>query len=264
MSFLDTINTIDDIPEGGDLPLGSITWMHGNKAGKTPGAFFGKATEFSGTPAAPWLPDDRFDDDPGYSAPVLKLAFIAWRAQWYKQDESGPKIWLADYEQGAKKQVEYIVFAQGCDDPMLLTLPKFTKAKPIQDIVKEYRDGLLKQASRLAKRALPLWSFWVPIQGKQKDGKSVYEEVQRNGAGTGAHVTYPVAVWGDNPMDTLFVGEDLLRKGAEVARTYGRWVDERRLPAGVVEGEVVQPRQLSAPRNVPQPIADDGSVDDLF
>jgi hypothetical protein len=58
-SFLDTINTIDDIPEGGDLPLGSITWMHGNKAGKTPGAFFGKATEFSGTPSTPWLPDNR-------------------------------------------------------------------------------------------------------------------------------------------------------------------------------------------------------------
>lgn len=254
MSFLDTINAIEDLPEGGDLPLGSITWMHGNKAGKTPGAFFGKATEFSGTPSAPWAPDDRFDDDPGYSASALRVAFICWRAQWYKQDESGPKIWLPDYETGARKQVEYIVLAEGVDDPMLLTLPKFTKAKPIQDIVKDYRDGLLKQASRLAKRALPLWSFWVPIQGKQKDGKSVYEEVQRAGASTGAYVTYPVAVWPENAMDTLFVGEDLLRRGADVARTYGRWTEERRLPAGVIEGQVQEIKALPAPRNVPQPV----------
>jgi len=254
MSFLDTINSIEDLPEGGDLPLGSITWMHGNKAGKTPGVFFGKATEFSGTPSAPWVLDDRFDDDPGYSAPFLRIAFVAWRSQWYKQDESGPKQWLSDYEAGAKKQVEYIVLAEGCDDPLILTLPKFTKAKPIQDIVKEYRDGLLRQASRVAKRGLPLWSFWVPIQGKQSGGKPVYEEVQRGGAGTGAHVTYPSVLWGDNPMDTLFVGEELLRKGADVARTYGRWTEERRLPAGVVEGKLVPMRQLSAPQNVPQPI----------
>lgn len=248
-SFLDTINTIEDLPESGDLPLGSITWMHGNKAGKTPGAFFGKATEFSGTPSAPWASDDRFDDDPGYSAPALKIAFIAWRSQWYKQEETGPKLWLSDYEAGARKQVEYIVFAEGCDDPLILTLPKFTKAKPIQDIVKDYRDGLLKQASRLAKRGLPLWAFWVPISGKSKDGKPVYEEVSRAGTSTGAFVTYPVAIWGNNPMDTLFVGEELLRKGADVARTYGRWTEERRLPAGVIEGEIVPPRQLSAPKN---------------
>lgn len=259
MTFLDTINSIDDIPEGGDLPLGSITWMHGNKAGKTPGAFFGKATEFSGAPAAPWVEDDRFEDDPGYSASALWLAFICWRAQWYKQDESGPKIWLPDYEQGAKKQVEYIVFAEGVEEPLVLTLPKFTKAKPIQDIVGAYRDGLLKQASRVAKRGLPLWSFWVPIQGKQKDNKPIYEEVQRNGAGTGAYVTYPVAAFPDNAMDTLFVGEELLRRGGEVARTYGAWTQQKRLPQNTVEGEVLG---LPAPRkNEPQPIDESA---DLF
>jgi hypothetical protein len=244
-TFLDTINDID-IPESGDLPLGSITWMHGNKAGKTPGAFFGKATEFSGTPSAPWKQDDRFDDDPGYSAPALRIAFICWRAQWYRQDTDGPKVWLPDYQDGARKQVEYICFAEGVDDPIVLSLAKFTKAKPIQDIVKDYRDGLLRQASRLAKKGLPLWSFWIPIAGRTKDGKSVYEEVQRAGAATGAFVTYPVATYPENPMDALFVGEELLRRGAVVARTYGAWVEQRRLPGNIVEGEVLS---LPAPKN---------------
>lgn len=257
MSFLDTINAIEDLPEVGELPLGSITWMHGNKAGKTPGAFFGKATEFNGTPGAPWSLDERFDDDPGYSAPTLRLAFIAWRSQWYMEEErNGKKYknWITDYQQGARKQVEYICFAEGVDEPLILTLPKFTKAKPIQDIVKEYQDGLLKQAARLAKRPLPLWSFWVPIQGQQKEGKPVYDEVLSGGQKTGAFVTPPTVAWPANPMDTLFVGEELLRRGADVARTYGKWREERRLPAGVIEGEVVQPKQLPAGRNVPQPV----------
>jgi hypothetical protein len=102
-------------------------------------------------------------------------------------------------------------------------------------------------------RALPLWSFWVPIQGKSKDGKAVYEEVQHAGAGTGAHVTYPVAMFPADAMETLFVGEELLRKGAEVARSYGRWVEQKRLPAGIVEAEVLQ---ITDGRNVPQPIED--------
>lgn len=257
MSFLDTINAIEDLPEAGELPLGSITWMHGSKQGRTPGAFFGKATEFNGTPAAPWVLDERFDNDPGYSAPTLRLAFVAWRSQWYMEEErSGKKFksWIIDYQQGARKQVEYIVFAEGVDEPMILTLPKFTKAKPIQDIVKEYQDGLLKQAARLAKRALPLWSFWVPIQGVQKDGKPVYDEVQRAGTGTGAYVTYPVAAFPTDAMDSLFVGEELLRRGADVARTYGKWREERRLPPQIAEGEVVTIKQLPAGRNVPQPV----------
>lgn len=256
MSFLDTIHDID-IPESGDLPLGTFTWMHGNKAGKTPGAFFGKATEFVGTPSAPWEHDDRFDDDPGYSASALKLALISWRAQWYMQDEGGAKVWLPDYQAGAKKQVEYICFAEGCDDPMILTLAKYTKAKPIQDIVKTYRDGLLRQASRLAGKALPLWAFWLPVQGKTKDNKPIYEEVQRNGAGTGAYVTYPTLNLPPDAMDVLFVGADLLRKGAEVARKYANWHEQKRLPANVVEGVVEHVPQLAAPRNVPQPVEDD-------
>jgi hypothetical protein len=258
-SFIDQIADID-IPESGDLPLGSITWMHGNKAGKTSGAFFGKATEFSGTPSAPWAIDDRFDDDPGYSATALRIAFVSWRAQWYKQAESGPKLWLTDYEDGARKQVEYIVFAEGVDEPLILSLAKFTKAKPIQDIVKDYRDGLLRQASRLAKRGLPLHSFWIPIAGRTKDNKPVYEEVSGKSGG-GAFVTYPVATYPADAMDALFVGEELLRKGAEVAHTYGSWVEQRRLPVNTVEGELLA---LPAPRNAPEEVVYSADGEPLF
>jgi hypothetical protein len=86
----------------------------------------------------------------------------------------------------------------------------------------------------------------------------VYEEVQRGGIGTGAYVTYPVATLPADAMDTLFVGADVLQRGADVARQYARWTQERRLPQNVIEGEVLP--ALPAPRNVPQPVEDE----DLF
>lgn len=266
MTFLDTINAIDipDFAESGELPLGSFTWMHGNKAGKTPGAFYGKAIEFSGTPAAPWVADnDRFDGENGYSAPTLKIAIIGYRSQWYTGGEAKGerKVWLPNYVEGigAKKQVELIVFAEGLgDEPMIVTLPKVSKAKPMEQIIKLYRNGLLTQASRVAKRALPLWSFWLPIHGATKDGKAIYEEFSGKD-GKASYVTTPVLDLPADALDTLFVGADLIARGAEVANQYAAWFNERRLPPQISEG-VVEPEPLALPapagRNVPQEVTD--------
>jgi hypothetical protein len=255
MSFLETINAIDDIPTGDELPLGSFTWMHGNKAGKTPGAFYGKAAEFPATPATPWVEDnDRFDGENGYSATQLRIAVIGWRSQWYLEQQGAPKHWITDYQQGAKKQVDLICFVEGLNDnPMILTLVKVSKSKPVEEALKSYREGLLRQASRIAGRALPLWSFWLPFAGQQKDGKPVYEEFSGKD-GKASFVTKPALYLPENAMDELFVGADLLRRGAEIARQYADWLRETRLPPNVIEGEVIERPALPAPKNVPQPI----------
>ena len=57
-------------------------------------------------------------------------------------------------------------------------------------------------------------------------------------------------------MDTLFVGGDLLQRGADVARQYARWTEQKRLPQNTVEGVVEYPA-LPAPKNAPQPLSDD-------
>jgi hypothetical protein len=66
-------------------------------------------------------------------------------------------------------------------------------------------------------------------------------------------------------MESCFVGEELLRRGADVMREYATWFDAKRLPPQMVDGEVVRAvPQLAAPgRNVPQPI-EEGEVGDLF
>ncbi|MFK5283768.1 hypothetical protein ACI3PL_29750, partial [Lacticaseibacillus paracasei] len=75
----------------------------------------------------------------------------------------------------------------------ILSADGANKEKPLSDIVKSYRDGLLKQASRVAKRGLPLWTFWLPIANRRTaDGKPAYTEAtDASGKSYGSIVTPP-------------------------------------------------------------------------
>lgn len=266
MSFLDTINTIDDLP-GGELAPGVIWWLHGAKAGQTkaPGVFYAKATEFGDAPPAPWESDNRFDGEAGYSTPTLRIAAIGWRAQWFTQDKDDPKSlprYITDYQPGANKHVEILCMVDGIDEPMIISVKGFHKTKAMLDAIRTYENGLLKQAGRLAKRALPRWTFWLPIQNKlNAKGETDYIEAQ-DGAGKayGSVVTPPALYLPDDAMDSCFVGEVVMRRGADIRAQYERWFNQKRLPPQITEGvyqiEDTTPRQLEAPRNVPQPITE--------
>ena len=123
-------------------------------------------------------------------------------------------------------------------------------------LLRSYIDGLLKEASRVAKRGLPLWSFWLPIATKRNGDKNAYEDT-----GFGSFVTPPALFLPEKPMDTLFVGQDVMTRGAELLTEHEGWADARRSNATTVDAEytVTDVPQLTAPvRNVPQPIeADD-------
>jgi hypothetical protein len=130
MSFLDTINTIEDLPTG-QLTPGTFYWLHGAKTGKIPGCFYVKAAEVGDVPPAPWVADDRYDNEQGYAAPALKIAIIGYRSQWYTQQEQGkPKIWITGYEKGAKKHTDFLCFAEGIEAPMILSADGMNKEKP--------------------------------------------------------------------------------------------------------------------------------------
>lgn len=258
MTWLETINTIEDLPTG-QLTPGMFYWLHGTKQAKLPGCFYVKASEVGAVPGDPWQVDNRFDDENGYSAAELRLAVIGWRSQWYTQDEQGkPKIWLADYQKGARKHTDFLCFAEGIDDPLMLSADGMNKEKPLSDLVKAYRTGLLTQASRIARKALPLWTFWLPIKNKTNgDGKTEYIEARdATGKSYGSVVTPPALYLPDDAMESCFVGEDILRKGADVARDYAEWFGAKRLAPDVIEGEVIERPALPAPKNVPQPVTE--------
>lgn len=257
MTWLDTINRIEDLPTG-QLEPGRIIWLHGHKQSKTPGVFYAKASEFADPPPAPWQTDTRFDNEVGFSTPALRLAVIGWRQQWFKAGSEGqPPIYLTGYEQGAKKNVEVLCLVEDLPDPMVLSVSGMNKAKPILDLIRSYEDGLLKQANRIARKALPRWTFWLPIRNKERDGKTEYIDA-KNGAGQsfGSVVTPPALYLPDDAMESCFVGEETLRRGAEVNAMYREWFGTKRLPDNVIEGEVVERPALPVPKNVPQPVTE--------
>lgn len=257
-TFKDAIATVE--VEAAALPeeLARFHWYHGSKQGRTAGHFFVKASAAPGEPGAPWEAYTNAYDEPGFKAEALKIAVLAMREQWFipGANPGDPPQYLTGYAEGAKSNVEILCFVEGFDDVMVLSASGKFKAGALKAILREYTRGLLRQASTVAGKPLPAWTFWLPI-GSKRDikGAPVYEQTQGAG-GQGAAVTPPVLL-GPLDMDALFVGVDLLKRGEAEATLRKNWAQEKRLPAGVVEGEVVPARALPAPRNVPKPIESD-------
>ncbi len=261
-TFYDELDQLPaEIPGAATLEPGRINWFHGVKAARLPGVFYARETAFTDTPPTPWVLDERFEDELGYSAPRLDLAILGWRDQWFRPGENrgDSSTWLPTYEAGAKKLTEYLVRVSGLDDVMVLSVSGLYKARPIIDLVSAYRRGSLTQAMRKVKRTLPLWAFWLPVASRVKDGKTEYlEATDSDGKQYGSVVTPPA-----------LAGAPIARSVAEIMadaviwqefRDVG-WFDFKRAPRDVTEASYVvsSAPQLPAGRNVPQPI----TVDEL-
>jgi hypothetical protein len=236
-----------------------IWWHNGVKQAKTAGSFYTRASEFANGLSAPWATEERFEGEQGYSTSALKIAVLAVRSQAmrkYKDAEGRDQVeWLMRWEQGASVYTELLCMMEGYDGPVVLAVKGLT-GKAITGkggILQNYQNGLLKEAARVAKRSLPLWSFWLPISSKQSNGKTTYEDT-----GFGSFVTPPALHLPDAPMDALFVGPELIARGAEILNDMIDWPAFKRLPQNVVEGEVVNAPQLPAPKN---PVV---SIDDTY
>lgn len=262
MSFADTIKGIA-IPEaaGRTTELPRIWWHNGVRAAKTGGSFYTKQAEFVSGLDAPWAQDERFEGEVGYSTTELKIAILALRQQPFRQEQNPGdkyprKVWLQQYEPGAKFYTEVLCFIQGYSDVAVWCSDGLT-GKAVGGkggIVKAYETGLLAEAERVAEQTMPLWSFWLPITTKRTaDGKVAYEDT-----GFGSFVTPPALALPKDALDTLFVGPDLLERGARVMRQQAKWAAARRLPENTVEAEYVVSTtpQIAAPRNVPVVMGD--------
>lgn len=259
MSFADMIKDVA-IPEtagrqNDDLPR--IWWHNGVRQAKTGGSFYTKQAEFAGGLDAPWAQDERFEGEVGYSTVELKIAVLSYRTQPFVQQEKLPgekfarKQFLTRWEPGAKLYTEVLCFIAGFREPVVWCSDGLT-GKAVSSktgILKTYEGGLLSQAEGIAGQQMPLWSFWLPIATKRTaDGKIAYEDT-----GFGSFVTPPALLLPKDALDTLFVGPELLERGARIMRQHARWAQQKRLPENTIEAEytVTATPALPAPRNVP-------------
>lgn len=248
-----------EIPGAANLEPGRLAWLHGaNQSGvRTSGVFYGRDTAFAEPPTAPWVLDERYidQDEIGYSAPELRIAFIGSRSQWFRsgEDRSKPPEWLPAYvkEDGVKLLTEYLILIDGLYDPMVLSVSGLYKSQPIADILSNYRRGALAQAMRKVKRTLPPWAFWLPIANKRtSDGKTVYiKATDADGKEYGSVVTPPALAAAPVPV-TL----GILNYGSELWQQYQEWFKFKRLPRGTEDGHYEEVKQLPAGKNVPEQI----------
>lgn len=261
-TFLDDIDQLpEEIPGAAMLEPGRLSWLHGSTGQvKAPGVFYAKDTAFVEPPTAPWVLDERYTDqgEIGYSAPELRIAFIANRSQWFLpgQDRGDLPEWLSTYQEGAKKLVEYLIQIDGIYEPMVLSVSGKYKAGPIADILSAYRRGALAQAMRKVKRTLPVWSFWLPIANKRgADMKTLYLKASdADGKEYGSVVTPPALAGFPIPR----TAQELI-DGASIWQEYQDWARYTRTQQGVSEGSytVSAMPQLPAARNVPQPVEEE-------
>lgn len=260
MNFKDSIATIDVQgvePLATDVPR--FHWYHGVKQAKTAGHFFIRASAAPAEPTnPPWIAFTNAYDDEGYKAEALKIAVIAKREVWFIPGENGaPPVYLTGYQAGAKNNIEVLAFVEGFGtEPMVLSMSGKFKAGALKTILKQYAQGLLRQAATVAGKPLPAWTFWLPL-GTQRDSKGspIYEQTQGANGGAGAAVTPPILV-GPLDMDALYVGAELMKEGEAIKAAYTSWEKESRV-AGVIEGEIIAPKALPAPKNAPRPIESD-------
>lgn len=266
-SYLDTIELPDELPPI-QLDPPKLNWYHGVDAGKfkTPGVFYGKQTMFADVPPAPWEVDERYADqgEMGFSAALLRIAFIGWREQWFIPGETDEDVavWLRDGERAPegtriKKQIDYLVLIDGLPDAMVLSVSGFYKSRPIENILRDYERGALAQEIRRRRRQLPRWTHWLTIGSKvDAQGKPIVESAKdATGKEYGSNVTPPTL----RATPELLSETDFLRAidAWNLCNSLG-WFKYRRLPAGTVEASytVSERPALPAGRNVPQPIED--------
>jgi hypothetical protein len=243
-----------------------IWWHNGDRKSKSPGDFYTKQDEFAAGLGGPWSSDGRFDGEVGFSTRTLRIAPLAWRSQPFRdakdatgrRDRSVPRAWFLRWEQGMQLYTEVLCLIEGYDGPVIWCSDGLT-GKAVSGkggILKAYQGGLLAEASRVAGRQMPPWAFWLPIASKLAGDKVAYEDT-----GYGSFVTPPALHLPESPLDTLFVGPDVIARGAEILNTSHRdWattIPPHRMPGNVVTGEVVNAPQLPAGRNVPQLVSGD-------
>ena len=255
MSWQEAVTTVNPpVYDDGHEGPPRINWLNGVAQARTGGVFYTKARHHPGDLPAPWSLSQRFDDEEGYEVDALAVALIGYRSEPFRieADASGKKRYLfyPKWEPGLSIYTEWLVMVDGLDYPCVLASKGMT-GMALGDALKTYRQRVLRPAEKRQKRALPLWSFWMPLSTeKDNRNKVVYTDT-----GHGSKVTRPVLTLPDmdedDLLETLFVGADVLARGVDLRAEYEVWFKERR--SAQAENAPAAPNGYDGPSDAEDP-----------
>lgn len=234
MTFLTDIKTTTDtIYDPEQEQPARMYWYNGAKSARTGGVFHIKFDELGHTPQEPWKDSERFDNEAGFETDSLRIAVIGQRQQAFRSIKDGNqerREWLARWEQGAQLYTEVLCMVQGIEQPVVWVMKGLT-GKAVTGkggILNHYKNGLLRDATRLANKPLNPWAFWLPISTiKDAQGKIKYEDT-----GFGSTVTPPALFLPQGDVESmineLWIGADLYEECGRIREQFDAWLHEQR------------------------------------
>jgi hypothetical protein len=224
--------TIPSTPSFDDQQSGPgyVWWFNGTRAARTGGTFYTNREQLSTEPSDPWVPSTRFENEDGFETQDLRLAIIGYRQQAFRKEDDR-RVYLDQWVPGAQLHTEVLALAEGIEAPIVWSCKGLT-GKAVTGktgIIPTYRNTLLRDAERTARRKLPLWAFWLPISTQlDAQGRVTYVST-----GFGNNVITPPALHVpgtsiDQTMEELFVGNALIELGADLRGEYDTWLKQRR------------------------------------
>lgn len=228
------------VPEEGYAGPPRIWWRNGKIETKSPGFFYTKAKDHPDGLASPWVESNRYLNDAGYEATALAFAVIGWRSEPFIKVEKNGKTsyrYLPQYVEGASIYTEYLVMVDGINYPCVLIV-KGMAGKAMSEAGQEFEKAVLNAATHRQKRRVARWTFWMPMTGATDRRGPVFAKLKKGGVITPLVLNLPDIDEADM-LETLFVGMDVLVKGAQVREEYAVWLKEKR--AGQVNQAVTSP-----------------------
>lgn len=235
--------------DGDGLPR--IWWHNGDKKTKTPGDFYTRAEYWVGELPEPWRPADRFDNEAGFSAGVLKILPITYRSQAFLRTEQGGKVrreYLPKWQPGASLHTEILCLAEGVEGPVVWSAKGMTGAAITGrkgGIFAQARQLLIGPAEKALKKKVPMHAFWLPIGVKLKDGKTDYVMLEQGSVITPPALRLP-ALEGRDLLNALYTGKALIEEAGALREQYEDWRRELRA------NQDADAAPVAAGRNAPQ------------
>lgn len=187
---------------------------------------------------------------PSYVLGTIHVNVLAYQKLWWIQDGDQTRyLSKGEYQAGARGKFRIFglikeLVALGYDQPAVITSSGLN-SKALGDAVLVHKNSVVAAASKIAKRAMPLYSFWLPIGAGEK-------QATRNGQ----YVTPPEPKLGaitQELLESLYIGQDLI----DIAEQYFAEAQEWAKPPQPVASDNGRPEE---PPEEAFPVAINGQV----